>query len=131
MEIVTGCYGVARGLLAEEGTAVVRISLGKPSWYPLGGVDLPYVKALAPAGWYFNEPDEAVFERRYRHQLHRTTVPRVMQMLHEVAEEAGASRLVLCCFEVDPMTCHRSMFARWWLEKTGEEIWDLSERAVA
>lgn len=130
LEIRTGCYATARSLLGRPGTAVVRISLGKPGWYPYGGADLPYVKALAPAGWYFNEPDVAVYERRYRHQLHKTTPQRVLGMLHDVSRETGADRLVLCCFESNPWECHRLMFAQWWLEKTGEPILDLSEEPM-
>lgn len=123
MEILTGCYAHYR---PEHGQAV-RISLGKPRWFPNGGEDLPFVKVLAPAGWYFNEPDEEVFERRYRHQLHKTTPQRVLEMLQAVAAEHDAERLILCCFEGNPENCHRGMFARWWLQKTGEWVPDLAE----
>lgn len=123
MEIVTGCYAHYR---PEHGQAV-RISLGKPGWFPNSGADLPYVQSLAPAGWYFREPDEEVWERRYRHQLHRATPQRILADLHTIAEETGVQRVVLCCFEGNPMDCHRHMFARWWLEKTGEWLVDLSE----
>jgi hypothetical protein len=127
IEVMTGCYGAAKPLLADPDTAVVRISLGKPRWYPFGGADLPYLSALAPAPWYFREPDQEVWERRYRHQMHKTTPKRVLALLTETAEQAGASRLVLCCFEANPLDCHRSMFSRWWLEQTGEEVFDLAD----
>lgn len=125
LELWTGCWSHYR---PRHGLAV-RISLGRPKWFANEARDVPFVKALAPAPWYLNEPDDAVFERKYRHQLHRWTVEGVLRDLTTVAEEHGSTRLVLCCFEADPLGCHRSMFARWWLEQTGEEIRDLSEVA--
>jgi len=123
LEIVTGCYSHYR---PKHGIAV-RISLGKPKWFPHGGDDLPSIRALTPAPWYWQEPDDETFERRFRQQLHRWTVDRVLADLMATAVQLDCPRLVLCCFEADPMACHRSMFSRWWLEKTGEEILDLSE----
>lgn len=125
LELWTGCWAHYR---PKHGLAV-RISLGKPRWFPNEGRDLPFVKALAPAPWYFDEPDDATFERRYRHQLHGWTVDRVLGELREIAVEHDCPRLILCCWEADPVQCHRTMFSRWWLEKTGEEIPDLSEVA--
>lgn len=123
LEILTGCFSHYR---PKHGIAV-RISLGKPKWFPNEGRDLPFVKALAPAPWYFDEPDDDTFRRRYRHQLHRWTPQRVLAELQGIAVAADCPRLVLCCFEADPMQCHRSTWAQWWLEQTGEEVFDLSE----
>lgn len=126
-DLLLGCFPHAQPYLATPGTQIVRISLGKPKWYPGGGDALPFVPQLAPAPWYFREPDQEVWERRYRHQLHRTTANRIYSILNDIAEECGAERLILCCFEQDPMDCHRSMFGRWWIEQMGEVLLDLTE----
>jgi len=88
----------------------VRISLGRPKWFTNEAIDVPFVKALTPAPGYFNEPDDTVFENKCRHQLHRWTAERVLADLRAIAVGHDCPHLVLCCFEADPMACHRSTF---------------------
>lgn len=123
LELMTGCWSHYR---PRHGVAV-RISLGRPRWFENEGRDLPFVKALTPNPVWWQTDDDEEFQRRYRHQLHRWTPHRVLAELQGIAVAHDCPRLVLCCFEADPMGCHRSMFARWWLEETGGEIRDLSE----
>ena len=76
---------------------------------------MPYVEELAPVGCFHLEGDR--FRRRYRHRLHRIGVRRIEERFRQIAAEHPGKSLVLLCFEHDPADCHRSNFARWWLER--------------
>jgi hypothetical protein len=84
---------------------------------------MPYVEELAPVGCFHPEGDR--FRRRYRHRLHRIGVRRIEERFRQIAAEHPGKSLVLLCFEHDPADCHRSNFARWWLEKTGEALFEV------
>jgi hypothetical protein len=68
------------------------------------------------------DPDEA--HRMYVHRLDDLGVMTVRRML---ADAAGDSTGVAClCFEHDAADCHRSWFAQWWSERTGESVAELA-----
>lgn len=96
----------------------VRISLGAPKW-PLGYNIAGEIKELMPFG-LLQINDQVLYEKRYRDRLNRIGSDRIQ----EVLDSFGVGRdVVLLCYEDvrDPSQwCHRSMFARWWLERTGE-----------
>ena len=96
----------------------VRISLGAPKW-PLGYVIAGEVKELMPFG-LLQINDRDLYEMKYRERLDRVGADRIQDILDGFGVDKP---VVLLCYEDvrDPSQwCHRSMFAEWWLEKTGE-----------
>lgn len=48
---------------------------------------------------------------------------RIARRLHQISQETGSDRLVLCCWESRPQpVCHRGLVAAWMLVTTGERI---------
>ncbi|MET8681850.1 hypothetical protein ABZW18_30780 [Streptomyces sp. NPDC004647] len=108
----------------------VRITLGAPRFR------LPYqlkhaVRELAPRREYFSKPLPE-FTAAYRADLDQLGAARIAELLHEIAGQEGEHRLVLLCFEdlSDPKQwCHRTVFASWWKDVTGDAVRELSPRA--
>ena len=118
--IFTWAYREA--LAGDDELVVVRISIGKPKWLAPATADaMPFVSELAPYGTFHIEDAEA-FERAYRERLDRKGVDRIEGRFQAIMRQRPGVPLVVCCFERDPAVCHRSSFARWWLERTGEVI---------
>lgn len=103
----------------------VRISLGAPKW-PLGYTIVGEIKELIPFG-LLQINDRDLYEKRYRERLDRIGPDRIQ----EVLDRFGVNKpVVLLCYEdVRDLSqwCHRSMFAQWWLEKTGEIVDELPD----
>ena len=106
----------------------VRISLGAPKW-PVGYNIAGEIKELMPFG-LLQINDKALYEKRYRDRLNRIGPDRIQEALDAFGVDKP---VVLLCYEDvrDPTQwCHRTMFAKWWLEMTGEiadELPDPSE----
>lgn len=106
----------------------VRISLGAPKW-PLGYTIAGEIKDLMPFG-LLQINDRALYEKKYRERLDRIGVDRIQAALDSFGVDKP---VVLLCYEDvrDPSQwCHRTIFAQWWLENTGEiadELPDPSE----
>ncbi|MFE0255141.1 hypothetical protein [Streptomyces sp. NPDC059010] len=108
---------------------------GVPVRITLGGVrfKLPYslthaVRELAPRRDYLSAP-KPEFTQAYRADLDQLGPERIAALLHQIAVTEGDHRLVLLCFEdlAKPgVWCHRSVFASWWKERTGDEVRELS-----
>lgn len=96
----------------------VRISLGAPKW-PLGYEIAGTINDLMPYG-LLNIQDKELYERKYRERLDRVGVDRIYRQIQ--AFDSGKPVVLLCYEDVrDPLQwCHRTMFAKWLLEKTGE-----------
>ena len=107
---------------------MVQISIGDPKFA------IPYridheLSILAPLPAIFRYPDYAIFETEYRKQLGATGVNRIQDELERVANLNKIT--VLLCFEdirKPDQWCHRRIFAKWWEEKTGQEVAELRER---
>ena len=116
----------AREKIAASGLAPVRTTTGAPRFrlgYELDG----NVAMLAPYGLRSIE-DRAEFEAAYGSRLDGFGVEKIRTALEAVARAAGAEGVVLLCFEDldDPeQWCHRTIFAAWWREQTGEEVREL------
>lgn len=107
----------------------VRISVGSPRWavgYQINGA----MSELMPKGIYGKyDNDKAAYEVEYRKRLDYFGVQHIREQL------ASFSRLgndvVLLCYEDirkgENDWCHRTMFAKWWFEKTGEVIPELPD----
>ncbi|AJC58550.1 hypothetical protein [Streptomyces sp. 769] len=108
----------------------VRITLGAPRF------KLPYslthaVRELAPRRDYFSKP-LAEFTAAYRADLDAFGAAWIAERLTAISKGQGDHRLVLLCFEdlSDPAQwCHRSIFAAWWKDVTGDEVRELGPRA--
>jgi hypothetical protein len=125
MTLATSRYAAREKVLAS-GLAPVRTTVGAPRFalgYKLAG----NVSMIAPSGLRSIE-DRAEFEAVYRARLDGFGVDKIRAALEDVARAAGAAGVVLLCFEDldDPARwCHRTIFAAWWLEQTGEEVAEL------
>lgn len=81
---------------------------------------------LYPDGWMFGIEDDARFNEAYRKKLDRLGVDRIAEGLARISREEGGKPLALLCYEADPASCHRSAFASWWFEQTGQVVEELS-----
>jgi hypothetical protein len=106
----------------------VRISLGTPKWnlgYSIDG-EIP---DLMPAGMFGNfDHDPDGFKLAYFKRLNSAGVRKIHNAL-KWFEQKGKD-VILCCFEdirKPEETCHRRLFAEWWLYNTGEIIDELPD----
>jgi len=114
---------------ADMAGAPVRSTVGYPRFsltYTLAG----HARLIAPQRPMLNLPKDA-FMLSYRRLLDRAGVDAIRQELINIV--GAGNRAVLLCFDrLDRPTkdggenwCHRTMFAAWWQEKTGEEVPEL------
>ena len=106
----------------------IGIVLGRPTW-PSPAQDR-FSDLLAPDADSFrrHRHQRIEFEAAYRVRLKRAGVPAIRAELERLAP--GAAAVVLLCYEdlrKDGEFCHRRMFARWWTEVTGEQVWECVE----
>jgi Protein of unknown function, DUF488 len=123
MQIATSRYQ-ARERILESGLAPVGTTVGNPRFrlgYELAG----RCGMVAPYGLLGKDLTEAEFERGFRDRLERHGVEAIRAKLEEFAGDAPG--VVLLCFEDVHAgeTCHRRVFADWWLERTGEDVPEL------
>lgn len=107
----------------------VRISLGIPKW-PLGYEVAGAINDLMPYG-LFNKYSHGEFVVRYKERLDRFGVDRIWNDLKPF--EALGKPVVLLCYEdvrVEGQTCHRTTFAEWWREQTGEIVDELQDPSI-
>jgi hypothetical protein len=109
----------------------VRISLGKPR-YRLGYNLDAEMQDLMPAGILGKyDNDKEGYRREYFARLDRKGAQRIRQQLDSLAQPG--KDIVLLCFEdirKEGDWCHRTMFAEWWMERTGELIGELPEASL-
>ena len=96
----------------------IRISWGFPR-FKLSYKIIGKIPELTPEKdmRYLNEAD---YIYHYRAILEEETVEAIKKRFQELGDN-----LVLLCFCNPGKFCHRSVFAKWWDEKTGEEIKEL------
>lgn len=128
MAIYTARYSNKR--LRGDGYFPVGISLGTPK-FPLGYELRDQCYALAPKGFMlkmeYGPYCEAYFKKL--EDIGADKIIGIVQRLDARAHEEGKS-LVLLCYEdlrKPENWCHRTLFAEWWLRKTGETIEELEE----
>lgn len=81
---------------------------------------------LYPDGWMLSIEDDDRFNEAYRRKLDRVGVNRITAALERISREEGGRALALLCYEADPGQCHRSAFAAWWEERTGQPVEELN-----
>ena len=120
--------------LREEGWYPVGISIGTPK-YPLGYEVREQCYSLAPKGYMLNMEYEP-YRKAYFEKLNaigKDSIIRTVKRLDERAKADG-KELVLLCFEDirnEGEWCHRTLFAEWWMEHTGEIIEELDDPTPA
>jgi hypothetical protein len=105
----------------------VRTTITAPRW------KLPYelrhkIMEIAPDKAFLRAP-KPEFTARYFAKLDEVTPAWLIEVMTRIAGQAGDGRLVLLCFEdlTKPGEwCHRSLFAEWWLDKTGEQVREIA-----
>ena len=128
MAIYTSRY--ANRTLRSGKYYAVGISLGKPR-FPLGYIVAEQCYELAPNYSMMKLTDDR-FKEEYIRKLETFGVEKTIKTIREMearAEKSGKD-LVLLCFEdirKPGQWCHRTLFAEWWKEKTGETIEELEE----
>ena len=108
----------------------VRISLGTPRW-PLGYTLTGAIRELMPWGCKGIE-DTSLFKEKYFINLEKAGVACINKQLR-CFESLGKDVVLLCYEDIrkGPSNwCHRTMFAEWWLKKTGETILELRDEST-
>ena len=108
----------------------VGISIGQPK-FPLGYQLRNQCYSLAPKGYMLNMDIER-FKPAYYDKLEGIGKQRIIDMVYKMDRDARAEgkELVLLCYEdvrVPGDWCHRTVFAEWWAENTGEIIEELPD----
>ena len=118
--LVARYYNKAAAKAAKQ----VRITVGYPRGFKAG---MPAVMEIAPDKATFGfSPEE--FEKAYRAKLDAIGVEKIRASIKKAAGKAKA--IVLCCFEdirKEGERCHRTIFAAWYKEQTGELIQEFPE----
>lgn len=110
----------------------VGISISKPKW-PLGYDLREQCFSLAPKGYMLNMSLED-FKPAYYGKLEGIGTDKIIGIVEKMnkAAQSEGKELVLLCYEdvrVEGEWCHRTVFAEWWLEKTGEIIRELPDKS--
>lgn len=108
----------------------VGISIGQPKFH-LGYALREQCYSLAPKGYMLNMDIER-FKPAYYEKLEGIGADKIVSMVNRLDERARSEgkELVLLCFEdvrVPEDWCHRTVFAEWWAENTGEVIEELPD----
>ncbi len=110
----------------------VRISIGSPRWntgYTISGA----INSLMPRGLLgVYDNDKQGYEREYKKILEKAGVSAISNQLNEFAK-LGKDVVLLCYEDIrkgENDWCHRTMFAEWWKEKTGEVIEELFDPTI-
>ncbi|WP_254878538.1 hypothetical protein [Streptomyces sp. NA04227] len=111
----------------------VRTTVGHPRFplsYQLGGI----ARSVTPTRSLLKIESEDAYEFIYRRLLNERGIDAIREELTAIA---GANDLevpvVLLCFDKLSKPgnwCHRTHFAKWWTEQTGQEVPELGAAAV-
>lgn len=125
LELYTARYQA----FADRMGVPVRTTVGVPRWklnYPL----VHHLREATPtsamvSGARSGRLDEEGYRGLYVARLDEIGAAAIAAAAMKIARQASADRLVLLCF--DDLTkpgewCHRTMFADWWLTRTGDQV---------
>lgn len=113
-----------KDLRARPDLVKVCIAVGKPRW-PVG-YEWTTCRWLAPFGLRKLKGEH--FKSAYVAKLDKLGLKAIRQELEMISEAHGDKDLVLLCYEdlrKPGLTCHRAMFAEWWLRQTGDLVLEL------
>lgn len=128
MAIFTSRYGNKE--LRKDGYYPVGISIGKPR-FKTGYEIREQCYALAPKG-YMLKMDYEPYRQEYFKKLEDIGADKIIgivQRMDERAQEEGKTLVILCYEDLRKpgQWCHRTLFAEWWKNKTGEVIEELED----
>lgn len=107
---------------ADDKTAYLSIAVGNPKYeVPYEIIDIKILKPYGIFGKYHGEE----YKKKYFERLNSYGVDKIMHEIERLSK--GKENVLLMCHEKNKMDCHRSMFAEWWLEQTGEIIEEWGE----
>lgn len=108
----------------------IRTTVGHPRFklsYQLAG----HARLITPTRPMLGLPEDA-YTLTYRRHLDAAGVDRILAELAAIAATGEPGRtLVLLCFDrlnVEGNWCHRTFFATWFQEKTGQDVPELGAR---
>lgn len=124
MKVYTS-YFAKQAKVRVPDAAYVSIAVGNPKYrVPYRIIDLKELKPYGIFGKYYGDE----YKKRYFERLDWYGVDRIREAIKEAS--CGHENVFLMCHEKDKNECHRSLFAEWWLEKTGEVIEEYGEEIV-
>ena len=107
----------------------VSISTGFPKFRTGYTINLQ-IKEITPYGVFGVYKEYEDYKREYFKRLDSFGVPAI-QRHFDIMQRCYEQDIVLLCFEDirkgGDNWCHRTMFAEWWLSKTGQVIEELSD----
>jgi len=119
--------------LKKDIYTTVRISIGMPRWKLGYRLDWE-ISQLMPFGMRGGqyEADKEHFKKAYFARLDKIGVATIREQLARIPTRG--THIVLLCYEDilknEGNWCHRTMFAEWWLERTGEKIEELPDPTI-
>jgi hypothetical protein len=119
MKIFTSYYA-NRSLQIGDYT-LIGISIGKNRWVKVDA----YLTNIAPTWNMVKMTDPIEYRKLYFKKLDAVGVNNIREAFESIQSDKP---LVLLCYEnlqKPEKWCHRTMFAEWWKEKTGEVIEEL------
>jgi hypothetical protein len=124
MKLATSRYQAADRILAS-GLVPVGTTVGSPR-FRLGYTLAGRCGLLAPYGLFGKGLSSDDFRAGYIERLEKHGIDVIRRRLVEIAGE-DAPGVVLLCFEDVHAgeLCHRTIFAKWWEEQTGEHVHEL------
>jgi hypothetical protein len=115
-QLKTCCYSHYRPDMGVP----LQTSLGTPKWVSYGLVKF---MPIAPSGYMLNK-SHSEYQALYLDRLDRYS-QEVELGFRNVADLYPGQDLVILCFENlsrPNAWCHRTMFAKWWEGRTGEQV---------
>lgn len=130
MAIWTSRYSNKELTENKEKYYCVGISIGTPR-FPLGYTIETQCYSLAPKG-YMLKMDLEPFKEAYYRKLEGIGADNIVNMVMRFEKAAAdqGKELVLLCYEdvrIPEDWCHRTVFAQWYCEQTGEIIQELPD----
>jgi len=114
--------------IAEMDVVPVAIALGVPG-FPLGFKVRAKSKLIVPDRWMLNKQvTQERYRQAYRAKLDEAGYPAIKAELEAISRANGGRDLVLLCWEdirKPGEWCHRTMFAEWWAEHSGQGVLEL------
>jgi hypothetical protein len=120
-------YDFSKQTYMPAGFVPVRTSVGAPRFIPAAR-QWPFASEIAPYG-LTKISDRGEFVQKYRARLEKHGVDAIRLKLAGIAADYEGKELALCCFEdlATESWCHRTLFAEWWAEQTGQVLREINE----
>jgi hypothetical protein len=97
----------------------IRVSATAPRYWQRSSVITAVQELIPPKALVRLEGEE--FAQGYLQHLNQIGVDPILERLREITLTTNQP-LALACFEADPRTCHRGLFADFWFVTTGEVV---------